>query len=406
MSRKILISFLGTGRYSKNGSEREYTTTVYEFQNASYETSMVALALRHFLNIDTLFMFGTMGSAWEALYLELTQDSVKNHDYANELFEKCSAADAETDLDETLFKSLETVLGHDSVICPILYGVNSDEIKNNFNLFANTLTKLKDGDEIYLDISNSFRSLPLFATTALSYIQDVSGKKVKLAGIYYGMFEAKNKKTGKVPIVNLDYITQLQDWIKGAHSFMEYGNGYLISDLMKKEGREMVGEKIEDFTNSLKMNYMHEVKTQKNVLTSLQSADYEGHAKLVLPTVFKSFTDQFSNLNKQSEYQLALANWHFAKKSYAESYLAFIESIVSYVCEKESLVVTNNLDRNHAKGLILNELRYADVRTIFIPANEARKRVAHILENATQKAKTDIKNLKKYLNDFKKIIKK
>jgi CRISPR-associated Csx2 family protein len=406
MSRKILISFLGTGRISNTGSEREYTTTPYEFNETSYETSIVALALRHFLNIDTLFMFGTMGSAWEALYLELTKNGVKNHTYANELFDKCSVADAETDLDAMLFKPLEVVLGHDSVICPIQYGVNTNEIKNNFNLFAKTLTKLRDGDEIYLDISNSFRSLPLFATTALSYIQDVSGKKVKLVGIYYGMFEAKNKKTGKVPIVNLDYISQLQDWIKGAHSFMEYGNGYLVSDLMKKEGHQSIGEKIEDFTNSLKMNYMHEVKTQKSVLTSLQSADYEGHAKLVLPTVFKSFTDQFSNLTKQSEYQLALANWHFVKKSYAESYLAFIESIVSYVCEKESLVVTDIQARSEAKGLILNDLRYADVKNIFSPANEARKRVAHILENATQKAKIDIQNLKKYLNNFKKIIKK
>lgn len=404
MARKILISFLGTGRFSKNNSEREYDTTIYEFEGQDYETSIVAIALQHFLKIDGLFVFGTMGSAWESLYLEAVKSKDIDDAYANLLFDKCSAADNNTQLDSSHFMKLKDALGKDSVACPIYYGINSKEIQDNFNIFAESLNQLRDGDEIYLDISNSFRSLPLLATTALSYIQEVSGKKVKLAGIYYGMFEAKNKLTNKVPIVNLNYLNKLQDWIKGAHSFIQYGNGYLVSDLMKQEGNQMVGEKIEEFTNSLKMNYMHEVKTQKAVLTTLQGANYEGHAKMVLPPVFKNFVQKFSKLTNQSEYQFALAEWHFSKKSYAEAYLAFIESIISFVCEKENWIVNDDKNRYDAKGKILYDVNYSTIKNIYSPANEARKRVAHILENATQKAKDDIRNLDTYLIEFKKII--
>ncbi|HNL06461.1 MAG TPA: TIGR02221 family CRISPR-associated protein [Chitinophagales bacterium] len=408
MARKVFISFLGTGHFKANGSEREYSLTQYGFNDQTYDTSIVGLALKHFLKPDIVYFFGTMKSAWEDLYLKLgdINPSISiNNEYANKLFELCNDANQSTPLNNELFENLVAALPNGSNIFPIKYGLNEQEIKENFEIFAKALATLKDGDEVYLDISNSFRSLPLFATTALSYIQDVSGKKIKLQGIYYGMFEAKTN--GIVPIVDLSYINQLQDWIKGAHSLIHYGNGYLVSELMEKDNQKIVSDKISNFTDSLLMNYMHEVKTHKDILTSLQKEDdYTGPAKLILPTVFKNFTSAFSNLESISQYQLALAKWHFNKKLYALSYLALIESIVSYVCEKEGWLETNETNRKDAKVKLLKHDKYKAIKVIYAPANEARKSVAHIIENASQKAQENIEALRGYLEAFEQEINK
>lgn len=404
MPRKILISFLGTGRLSSKGSEREYATTKYSFGDKPIqETSITASALINFLSIDTLFLFGTMGSAWESAYVELAKFKKKEIDvaYSGKIFDACTQANKNTPLNPDLFTPIAQLIGHDSLCCAIKYGLNEDEIKDNFNIFAEALDNIKDGDEIYLDITYSFRSLPLFATTAISYIQDVSNKKAKLKGIYYGMFEAIENEIA--PIVDLSYISQLQNWIKGAHSFMNYGNGHLISQLLK-DNDEVTSNKITDFSNAISMNYMHEVKSQVNILTSLQKRTFDNHAQLVLPQVFKKFTKQFDKLSTVSEYQYALAKWHFDNKSYGESYLALIEALVTYVCEQENLSVTDSTSRSDVKGLILKEPKYAQIKSIYAPANEVRKSVAHIIENPSQKAKDDIRHLNSYLIAFKSIL--
>ena len=106
--------------------------------------------------------------------------------------------------------------------------INLSEIEKNFSIFVEAMDYLRDGDEIFLDITHSFKSLPLFTTTALSFIKDVANKKIHLSGIYYGMLEAGREFDNNiVPVVDLSYISELQNWIKGAHSFYHFRNNRL-----------------------------------------------------------------------------------------------------------------------------------------------------------------------------------
>lgn len=401
--RNILVSFIGTGPL--NGS-RDYKKAKYFFkdENKIHESSFIASALGEFLDIDTFYLFGTMKSAWEAVYLNYAKED-KDDDYAYKLYESALYSNYHSGLENLLFKDIEILLGNNSKIIPIYYGIDEQQIKDNFEIFSNAFTDLQDGDNVFLDITHSFRSLPLFATTAISFIQDVATKKIALKGIYYGMLEATNEFDGKTPIIDLSYIIKLQDWIKGAYSFSAFGKGEKISELMRAEDK-MNADKIQNFSNMLAWNYVHELKSQINELTSLNSKEYSYPAKLIIPIVFSDFTKRFNNRKKQSEYQFELSKWQFEKKMYALSCLCLIESIVTFVCENEKLDDKNKGNREKAKELILHEYNYNSIKEIYEPANEIRKSVAHLIENFSVKSKNSIDNLKNYINKFDLILKK
>ncbi len=405
---KILVSFIGTGRInSKNESGREYQTATYSFNGEERKSPFIASVLGEFLQVDDYYLFGTMKSMWEAVYSHFcTQKQIEiDENYSFELYEKCESANYTTNLDNDFFKKMETVLGKKSKVLPIHYGLNNEEIKLNFEIFAKAFSHLQDGDVIYLDITHSFRSLPLFATTALSFIQDVSDKKVSLGGIYYGMLDASREFDNKVPIIDISYISELQSWIKGAYAFSNFGNGFLISDLLK-DTNKTASEKIAEFSKVLSMNYLHEVKTQVSILTNLANNDYSGPEKLVLPRVFKEFTKRFTKLTKLSEYQFELSKWHFDKKNYSLSYLCLIEAIITFVCEKENKDTKNEIMRNEVKGSILNNSEYSTIKEIYVTANKSRKSAAHVIEDTKEKSKKAVSDLNTFQQSFSKMLKK
>lgn len=409
MGRKVLISFIGTGRLKKDNSPtREYDKAVYTYDGKRHETSFVTSALGQFLNIDTYFLFGTMKSMWEAVYMDFaTQNGGTDDKYALKLYETCEAATYDSPIAKSLFSPIENVLGNGSIIVPIYYGITQESIQRNFEIFANTLEgHLQDGDEIFLDITHSFRSLPLFATTALSFITDVTDKKILLKGIYYGMLEVKSDFNNEVPVVNLSYINQLQEWIKGAYSFKHFGNSTLISGLLADKNKT-ASDKLKDFTNTISINFIHEIKSQIAVLKSLSNeSDYELPERLIIPKTFKEFIRFFDGARSLSTYQFRLSQWHEKIGNTALSYLCLVEAIITFVCEKNNWNEKDKRKREKAKELIINENKY-ELSKIYGETNTIRKRIAHAIDENTKEGNMNnaVNSLKKYQQQFEKIMK-
>ncbi len=206
-----------------------------------------------------------------------------------------------------------------------------------------------------------------------------------------------------VPVVDLSYISELQNWIKGAHSFYHFGNGQLLAELLKEKDKTQ-SEKLIQFTNVLSMNFIYEIKSQINLLTSLASKKYALPEKLILPEAFKSFTKRFSKHNKLSEYQFELSIWHKDNSNFALSYLCLVEAILSFVCEQEKFNATAKDKRDKAKELILKNDRYFKINLIYTKANEYRKNSAHLVENVTSNANEAVKKLNDFHSEFKKIL--
>lgn len=415
MARKVLISFIGTGPLNnKNSSLREYNSAKYKFDGKELETTFVSSALMQFLDCKTVFLFGTMKSMWEEVYRYFAEvnNFELDYDYYFELAEECSEkANSQTKLNDISLEKVNNVIGADSKSIFIPYGLNQKEIEKIFEIFETTLKEnLFDGDEVYLDITHSFRSLPIYAQTAISLLTDVLGKNITFKGIYYGMLEVR-QELEYAPIVDLSYMLEIQKFSKGAYTFDQTGNANLLYGLLIDKNKK-IADKLKDFTQVISLNFIHDLKSQISVLTTLaDESDYKLPERLIIPVAFKKFREFFKNAKTLSDYQFLLAKWHYEKSTYALSYLCLIESILSFYLESKNKTedeVKNEKERNSAKRELPENLS-----KIYGPANQFRKVIAHVTEeqqkiyidnkkyNITQN--NAIKSLGEYLNDFEKI---
>ena len=76
---------------------------------------------------------------------------------------------------------------------------------------------------IILDISNGFRSIPLYMMMFIRYVGAISNEKITYT-IYYGMFDARNRKKNTTPLVELSTVSELTDWMNAISEFRSMGS--------------------------------------------------------------------------------------------------------------------------------------------------------------------------------------
>lgn len=399
MARRVLVSFLGTGPYTKGENTREYRKTLYKFDNFEMETPFIAVAVAEKEQIDSFILLGTMKSMWEAVY-EYFSFSGFDEGYYWELAESGDISSSERVPEKDIFSRLENALGNDSKIIPLFYGLNKQQLDYNLKKILGLEKYLRDGDELFIDITHSFRSLPVFITTALFYLKDVSSKNIKIKGIYYGMADLYSE-LNYAPVVKLDSILETIDWIKGAYSFKEFGNAYLISEKLEADDKSMAA-KLKRFTNAKNLNLLNAMKTQIRDLKSLKFDKLKSFASLIVPSTINNFTKNFKDTEKQSDFQLNLAEWHLKNRNYSSALLVFVEALITYVCERENIDWSVKENRATAKGKIIYDRLYTKVKSVYIPINDIRKAVAHSVE-VEKNAEQAVASLKNAIKEFKNI---
>lgn len=111
---------------------------------------------------------------------------------------------------------------------PIKEGFNETEIWENFQIIFESF---REDEEVVVDITHSFRTLPMLLITLLNFAKQI--KQIKVRGIYYAAFEslgtiqqAKNIPVEQriVPILNLTQFSELQDWTNATYDFINNGS--------------------------------------------------------------------------------------------------------------------------------------------------------------------------------------
>ncbi|MBZ4683974.1 MAG: CRISPR-associated protein DxTHG motif protein [Fusobacteriales bacterium] len=411
---KILISSLGTG------NNRNYRTADYLIDNKKYTEKYVANVLKKHLQIDKMFIIGTNKSIWEALYL----DNVINPDesFAEKLYEFTESSNYSTELNAFDFSELEKALDEKIKVFLIKYGLDEKELLFNFDIIMQIEEFLEDGDEIYIDISHSFRSLSFYSMIILNYLQNISTKNIKINGIYYGMLDVVNE-LGYAPIVDLNILYEAINWIKGAHVFKNYGNSYLLSDLLENNGYNESSKKLRNFSDSLNVMYFKNLKQQIDILNKNFDVfnNINGIGKYIVPTTLKEFLDRFKKLNFDYEFLLEFAKWFYENKRYSNTILIIPELIVQYFLEVNNF--ENNKDNfdlmkkflSRESNNLLNkrylkakdyksDSDYENIIKIYTYFRDRRNNIAHALDDKQDYIET-INGLEKKLNTLDKIIK-
>jgi len=143
------------------------------------------------------------------------------------------------DQSETNWSALERIL-KESEFQGKLEPIRNIPEKNSpddiWQIFKSVTELLEPGDEVIFDITHSFRSIPIVALISVSYLRIV--KEVKIAGLLYGAYEAKNETTNETPTFDLLPIVSLLDWTTATDQFIKTGNGENLAKLLTGIGSE------------------------------------------------------------------------------------------------------------------------------------------------------------------------
>lgn len=376
---------MGTGRLNKKAdsslplSQRKYDTTKYIVDGQVYETPFVAAALTAHYNVDKVYMIGTVHSMWEEVYSCYSQLKGKeiDEDLYLELGEYCESANHNSDLFVPHKEAIENVLGRDSKVILINYGLNQEEIQSNTEIILKINDLLNSGDELIVDVSHSFRSLPIMIMNLLVYLKEVSRKSIKLEHIHYGMLEVKSE-LGYAPIVDLAGVLEVNDWITSAVSFQEFGNVHKMAELLRTS-EPVLAERLDKFSNILSLNHLNAAAEQLRHLeakTEIQSP----FARLIVEPILTDFVKEFKSCD-DPHFQFKLAKWQFNHKNYLSSYASLVESCVTLVCSIEEYDWTIMQKREEAKEIIRGKVKgkidYSALKKEFKRINNIRNALIH-----------------------------
>ncbi len=404
---RILISFVGTGSLVESQSTREYKTAEYHIGDDNLgKYPFVAAALSNYYNADKIILVGTSHSMWEEVYRfysELKGQDIDEDAYL-EIAEHCGQCGCDSELAIPHQDIIEKALGNDSHIVLIRYGLNDDEITQNIKTILSLQEYINSGDELIVDVTHSFRSLPMIVMNLLIYLETVSRKRPKLSHIHYGMLEMVKEK-GYAPIVELKKMAELTQWTIGASAFKNYDNAYQLTELLEEDDPEL-GKTLKRFSDLLNLNHLRDIENGIGRIKVLRTREYTSPlAEMIVKPVFDDFLRQFGTINgNHALFQYRLAKRRYDSLNYGLAIMTLQEAILTFVCTQLELAWDNKEAREEAKCRIKNPGAIPeDLRKCYWQLTPIRNAVAHSIRS-DKSAQNMINGLKKHFETAGKYI--
>lgn len=333
MARKIFISILGTTCYKK---------TKYYFENdkqTAIETYFIQeAAIKHLCKDwsekDKAIIFTT----------DLAYDNNWEHP-AQQKNERCENYDG---LSKLLLEDLNPIFDVSSKWIPD--GKTEDEIWDIFNIIYN---EINEGDELYVDITHSFRSLPMLLTVLLNYAKAL--KDISVKSITYGNWEARDDENYS-PVIDLTALSVLQDWTIAGHDFQKYGNvNKLVSltnetirpILVKSKGADTTARTFNNLSKSLK-NFTQNIQTVRceEIMKGENLKKIKENLKEIrkgtipqIEPILEKITTKLNYFSDEEDVRntLSAAKWSIDNGLYQQAYSFMVEGVISYILLKNNL---------------------------------------------------------------------
>ena len=254
MARKVFISVLGTGYYEAC----KYTKGSF----CSTETRFIQQATLEYLKVSNNWVTkNTEGEVVDRIIILLT-DGAKDTNWHKSITKRFNR---KTETEEP-YEGLEQILNNMHLPCPVETlsipdGKNEEEMWTIFNTVYNAL---KPNDELYFDLTHSFRYLPMLVLVLGNYAKFL--KDVKVKHISYGNYEARDSATNEAPLMDILPLTMLQDWTFAAADLIQNGNIKKLQELkennalvplLREKGKKNIDRRmaegyLDDYITSLK----------------------------------------------------------------------------------------------------------------------------------------------------------
>lgn len=395
MAKKFL-SFLGTSDYKE-------CTYIYTKENREIEctTKYIQEALIKALCSDW--------TGDDKAIIFLTEKARKNN-WTNE---------------EIIERRLEENLKHNKNIdvadVSIPDGKSVEEIWEIFDILC---ANIDDKDEVIFDITHSFRSIPMLALVVLNYVKVV--KDIKLTGIYYGAYEAKELVDDKeiAPIFNLTSFDELLEWSQAVNSFLKYGNSMHLKEISVKTIKDGLKngnknyqevnnfiQRLNDFTNciytcrgkcSKDINKNPNTKSIKIAYENMEKclekiqANKNDSVKPLVP-LFDKIQERTKDFKNADNFYtgMAVVKWSIDNNLTQQAYTAFEETIKTYVCIKFGLdeTIKDHREEFAAKALKIKAKNISEDKWIIAQKYRNDKDYRETLKNIVSGLDEEISKL-------------
>lgn len=337
MARKVFLSFLGF---------TDYREIIY-----SHDISQVS---RHqplrFVQEATLELLIDQSTTPDIVYIFTTSGALINWD---DNYHKVPGSEEKV-FRNGLKSRLELMgLNFQNVMIPD--GKNTQEIWEIFQVVYNLLAP---DDDVYFDITHSFRTLPMLNMVLINYAKLL--KKITISGIFYGAFEAKTKSPEGIeyaPLWNLKAFSELQDWTLAANIFLSSGEASHLSHLIKNSGKEMLANNLSYYSKIIKTTRLKEIisgQTPINIAANIDELDTnDSHMLAVLKPILQEVNAHFEAYKKDNiQNGLVAIEWCLKNGLIHQSYALMSELLITYTAFLIDFDFEDQLCRNTINGAL------------------------------------------------------
>lgn len=336
---KILIVPLGRGGYQN-------TAYVDETGEKIAETGYAFDAIVKKENPGRLMLIGTETSNWEGVIdwycLNRSESEKEEAEALKQRLKKVLKQENQDAVEQYIRKAGGFV---DVKIALIPEGKNEEEIQEYFEKMRDGFDRVIKGTKepkVIFDISNGFRSIPLYMMMLIRYVGMIGKKKLTYT-VYYGMFDARNQDDNTTPLVNLTMVSELTEWINAISEFRSFGSVKKLYQCLKEEKNQTEAakliERFELFDYALNSNNLYYLEEEiRYILDDMnpENMDLSHPAKMMLQNLKEDFTRRFeiSGDYKYGKLLVELAKLYTEQGRYGAAAVAVQEGVITYSMER------------------------------------------------------------------------
>jgi CRISPR-associated DxTHG motif protein len=250
--------------------------------------------------------------------------------------------------------------------------------KEMWHIFKIIYDELQIGDELYIDLTHSFRYLPMLLLVLSNYAKFL--KKTSVKSLTYGNFEARNIETNEAPISDLLPIVALQDWTIAAANFTNNGDvkelkklseSTLNPILKQSRGSNQEVLNIRDLTKNIEKTVMDfQTCRGMNIIKAINISRFrENFNKVqttfieplnpIIETIDASFNKFDEDYNIENGFHAA--KWCFDNGLYQQAVTILQENVISFFCDKYDIPIDNERKREHIVKKALNDAKMSNI---------------------------------------------
>lgn len=362
MPRKVFISFLGTTDY---------------FPSRYYRGKKFCSDVEKYVQIAAL-QYVQRQAVWtkeDMAYILLTKSAEERNWRDNGHRDRDGNVKENTGLESCLKKCSFPFLYHPVTNIP--EGKNEKEIWQIFKTIHNLI---KDGDELYFDITHGYRYLPMLVVVLGNYSKFL--EKARVMHILYGNYEGRDRDENgnfitpaRSPIVDLQSFSTLQDWTYAVADFINNGNAdrmsaltYDVSAPLIKKGHERADAlnrlvlSIKDFSKDMEtcrgqniVSGVHTTAMNDNLrnLQSLLLNDNEASVDELLIPVFGKIREMVVDFDTDTNIQngFMAVGWCINHRLYQQAITILQESVKNYFCVMLGYQIDDDTKRKAVEAL-------------------------------------------------------